>query len=254
VFTYRPSSLDELQTFFNEYLDSISIPYDDFLEGHILDSNIYTIDENGVVIGFFGLLESMVTIFFITHPHFAHANDAFADIKTRFEIKEAFVPTTDIGFLSVALEQYEQIEIQAYHFTETDRIVRPPEFSREHFRLAVADDLQAIEQLAGDFQDHYPERIANNQIYVLEDKNELIGLGVLVDNVILRNCIGTGMFASKNRRGEGIGRSIILHLQQVAHELGKTPVPGCWYYNTNSKKTLESAGYITKSKLLKFHF
>lgn len=254
MFVYHPSSLEQIHTFFEEYIDGISIPYDDFLEGHILESTIYAIDEDGVSIGFFGLLGKMVTIFFISHKYFARANDAFADIKTRFEIKEAFVPTTDIGFLSVALEQYERIEIQAYHFTETDRVVRPPEFSRDHFRLAVAEDLQAIEQLAGDFQDHYPERIASNHIYVLEENGELIGLGVLVDNVIMRHCIGTGMFTSENRRGEGIGRSIILHLREVAHERGKTPVPGCWYYNINSKKTLESAGYITKSKLLKFHF
>jgi GNAT superfamily N-acetyltransferase len=111
-----------------------------------------------------------------------------------------------------------------------------------------------VEQLAGDFQDRYAERIRDRYIYVLEENNELIGLGVLVDNHIMRNCIGTGMFTREDRRGEGIGRSIILHLRAIAHELGKTPVPGCWYYNTNSRRTLESAGYVTKSKLLKFHF
>jgi len=88
----------------------------------------------------------------------------------------------------------------------------------------------------------------------MEADDTLIGLGVLVENKIMKNCIGTGMFTRENRRGEGIGRSIIIHLKAIAHELRKTPVPGCWYHNTNSRKTLESAGYISKSKLLKFKF
>jgi GNAT superfamily N-acetyltransferase len=172
----------------------------------------------------------------------------------RFDIQEAFVPTTDPGFLSVALEEFASLEIQALHFTETDAVVRPPEFPRDRLRLATENDLQAVEQLAGDFLDRYEERIRNNQIYLLEENREIIGLGVLVENKIMQGCIGTGMFTRESRRGEGIGRSIIIHLKAVAHEAGKTPVPGCWFYNTNSRKTLESAGYISKSKLLKFHF
>ena len=137
---------------------------------------------------------------------------------------------------------------------EAERVVRPPEFSREHLRLAKTEDLQAVEQLAGDFLDKYDERIKDRHIYLLEAQGELIGLGVLVDNVIMRNCIGTGMFTKESWRGKGVGRSIILHLKDIVHEMGKKPVPGCWYYNTNSKATLESAGYVTKSKMLRFHF
>jgi GNAT superfamily N-acetyltransferase len=164
------------------------------------------------------------------------------------------VPTTDLGFLSVALEFYTQLEIQALHFSETNAVVRPPEFARDQFRLATEADVRSVEQLASDFLDRYVGRIRAQHIYVLENQNELLGLGVLVPNQIMRNCIGTGMFTRKDRRGRGVGRSIVLHLRTIAHELGKTPIPGCWYYNTNSRKTLESAGYVSQSKLLKFYF
>ena len=70
----------------------------------------------------------------------------------------------------------------------------------------------------------------------------------------MRNCKGTGMFSKEDKRRNGVGRSIIIHLKSICHEMGVTPVPGCWYYNINSKKTLESAGYISKSKLLRFTF
>lgn len=254
MITYENSTLTQNKEYLNSYVDGISIPYDDFLEEHILNSEIVSIFFKGEQIGFFGKQGRLITIFFIKDEYFCKANEVFVDIKMRFGIQEAFVPTTDLGFMSVALEKFAGLETQALHFTETNAVVRPPEFSMDHFRLATENDLQAIEQLAGDFLDRYEERIRNNQIYLLEENHEIIGLGVLVENKIMRNCIGTGMFTKESRRGEGIGRSIILHLKAITHEAGKTPVPGCWVYNTNSKKTLESAGYISKSKLLKFHF
>ena len=254
MMSYVHSTLSHNKEFLDHYVDGISIPYDDFLEEHILSSEIFSIFFMGEQIGFFGKLGNMVTIFFIKDEYFYRANEVFTDIKMRFNIQEAFVPTTDLGFLSVALEKFASFEIQALHFTETDAVVRPPEFPRDRLRLAIENDLQAVEQLAGDFLDRYEERIVNQEIYLLEEDHETIGLGVLVENKIMRNCIGTGMFTRESKRGEGIGRSIIIHLKAIAHELGKTPVPGCWYYNMSSKKTLESAGYISKSKLLKFHF
>ena len=86
---------------------------------------------------------------------------------------------------------------------------------------------------------------------MLEKDAEILGIGVLEKNRIMDRCIGTGMLTKESQRGRGVGRSIILHLKAMVYELGMTPVPGCWYYNTNSRKTLESAGYITKSKLLR---
>jgi len=254
MLTYQSSSLVGNKEYVDDYIESISIPYDDFLEEHILHSAIFSIFLEEKHIGFFGKQEHLLTIFFIPDEYFYKANEVFADILVRFDVREAFVPTTDLGFMSVALEKFESLEIQALHFTEANLVIRPPEFPRECFRLATVNDRGAIEQLAGDFLDKYDQRIKNNQIYVLEEGNEMIGLGVLVDNQIMRNCIGTGMFTKESRRGEGVGRSIILHLKAIAHALGKTPVPGCWYYNVNSKKTLESAGYISKSKLLRFRF
>lgn len=254
MITYESSSLIENKNHVDEYLDGISIPYDDFLEEHIFNSQIFSIFLEGEHIGFFGKLENMATIFFIKNEYFHKANEVFTDIKTNFNITEAFVPTPDIGFMSVALEKFASIEIQALHFTETNAVIHPPEFPKENFRLATEQDLREIERLAGDFLDRYDERIRNNQIYVLEENHFIIGLGVLVDNKIMRNCVGTGMFTKESMRQKGVGRSIIIHLKTIVHASGKTPVPGCWYYNTNSRKTLESAGYVSKSKLLKFQF
>ncbi len=124
--TYESSSLAENRQFLDEYVAGISIPYDDFLEEHILNSYIYTIRDEGEPIGFFGKQGSLLTIFFIQYQSFRQAHEVFALIRQQFAVEQAFVPTTDLAFLSVALEYYTRVEIQALHFTETNAVVRPP--------------------------------------------------------------------------------------------------------------------------------
>ena len=252
--TYEPSTLQENERFLEAYRAKISIPYDDFLEEYILKSEIFSILLQDQPIGFFGKFEHLATIFFIEDASFHLAREIFEEVKQGFSIREAFVPTTDLGFLSVALERYAKLEIQAYHFTATDREIAPPEYSRDHFRAATLNDLPAITAIIGDFWDHCDERIREQTLYVLEDDQEIIGVGIIVKNLIMKNCQGTGMFTKETKRNKGVGRSIIIHLHEICRQQKITSVPGCWYYNIGSKKTLESAGYISQSQLLHFTF
>lgn len=233
------------------YKKQIAIPYDDFLEDWILESKIFSIEVGEEKCGFFGLNGNLLTIFFLDDLHFDQGNRVFQEIKRLHAPKEAFIPTTDLSALAIVLEAYHEINIQALHFLDTLRIVRPAEYGKEYFRLAVRKDLEEIKDIAGDFLEDYEEKIVTQELYVLEKEDELLGIGVLVRNRLMDNCIGTGMLTKESHRGKGVGRSIILHLKDVAYGIGLTPVPGCWYYNTNSRKTLESAGYVTKSKLLR---
>lgn len=62
------------------------------------------------------------------------------------------------------------------------------------------------------------------------------------------------MFTSVVYRKKGIGKAIITKLKRLCYENGEIPICGCWYYNNNSKKTLESCGFVTKTRLLKIKF
>ena len=100
-------------------------------------------------------------------------------------------------------------------------------------------------------KEDYEDVIEKKELYVLEKEKEMLGIGIVVRNKIMENCISIGVLTKASKRKLGVGRSIILHLKRIAFELGLTPVAGCWYYNAESRLTLESAGYITKSKLLR---
>jgi len=245
------TDLNRCSALLEQYKKQISIPYDDFLEGYILESEIYSIEINDQRCGFFGINETLLTILFVDESHFNYGNQIFTEIMKSFLIQDAFIPTTDIAALSIVLEHYKEIKIQALHFSDTDRNIRPAEFGKETFRRAEMVDLDEIEKIAGDFLEDYAAKITAKELFVLEKADEILGIGVLEKNRIMDNCIGTGMLTKESQRGRGVGRSIILHLKAIVYDMEMTPVPGCWYYNTNSRKTLESAGYITKSKLLR---
>lgn len=248
---FLKTDIDSCSTFIEKYKKQISIPYDDFLEEYIIESQFYSIELGSHKCGFFGINNTRLTIFYIDDIYFSKGTGIFEQIKKTYALRDAFIPTTDIAAISIILENYEEIEIQALHFSDTARSVRPAEFGKEYFRLAKMADLDEIQGFAADFLDNYEQAIETKALYVLEKENEILGIGIVVRNKIMENCISVGVLTKESKRKLGVGRSIILHLKRIAYELGLTPVAGCWYYNRESRITLESAGYITKSKLLR---
>ena len=252
---YIKSSFNENSELFEMYIKSLSSRYDDFLEEHILESEIYSIYINDAHIGYLGVYKNkMLTQFVMPVSEVRHTQSIFTDVLKVFEIQNAFVPTCDELLLSLCLDNHKKINMQAYFFEHSGKLVRPAEYSRELLYQATLDDLPEIISITGDFIDRHEERIKKGELYVLRENGEFLGMGVIVDNVIMKNCKGTGMFTNEKHRQKGVGRSIILHLKNICHAAGVDPIPGCWYYNHNSKRTLESAGYITKTRLLNIEF
>ncbi|HEY5585288.1 MAG TPA: GNAT family N-acetyltransferase [Ruminiclostridium sp.] len=252
---YTKSSLKENSEFFTMYINTFSARYDDFLEEHILDSEIYSIYINDAHLGYFGVYKNnMLTQFVMPISEVRYAQTIFTDILKVFGIKNAFVPTCDELFLSLCLDNHKKINMQGYFFEDSGKLVRSVEYCRELLYPATLKDLPEIISITGDFIDIHEERIKKGQLYVLRENGKFLGMGIIVDNVIMRNCKGTGMFTNEKHREKGVGRSIILHLKDICYAAGVAPIPGCWYYNHNSKRTLESAGYVTKTRLLNVEF
>ncbi|SHH92451.1 N-acetylglutamate synthase, GNAT family [Sporobacter termitidis DSM 10068] len=255
MYKYVRSSLYDNREFFDLYIGSLSSRYDDFLENHILDSEIFSITADERRIGYFGVYKDKTLTQFVLSPSdLRHAQPVFREVLETYRIENALVPTCDELFLSLCLDRHKKVSLQAYLFEDGRKRVRPPEYGRELLRQATPGDMPAIIAICGDFLDRYEERIKNGQLYVMRKDGEFLGLGVIVDNVIIPNCKGTGMFINAKYRGKGVGRSILLHLKAICNEKGISPVPGCTYQSDDSRRALESAGYVTKTRLLNIEF
>jgi GNAT superfamily N-acetyltransferase len=199
--------------------------------------------------------QKLLTQFYVEKPFLAQGQRIFQQLLQRFRPEAAFVPTCDELFLSHTLDQEAGVNKQAYFFQDCREIqVDHKLYQPGQFRLATPADRLEIEKISGDFFDHLAERITRDEIFVFREKDVLLGAGIAVKGKLLKHVASIGMFTHEQHRQKGVGRSLIIHLKKWCYENGFLPIAGCWYYNFNSKRTLESAGMVTRTRLLKINF
>ncbi|MBC8080366.1 MAG: GNAT family N-acetyltransferase [Gorillibacterium sp.] len=256
MFSYVKSSMADLRPLLNEYAESLSSPIDSFLEDHITDSKFVEIRAGEEISGYYAVYEGkLLTQFFLRSSAQREAQEIFNRVLEESQVDSLFVPTCDELFLSMVVDRDFQMDKQAYFFQ--DGLVPLPEpglKEGEEFRLATPGDIEAIRTVCGDFIQHHEPMVAAEQLYVYYKGTLLMGIGVMEKGRIMTDHASVGMFVNEAYRRQGIGRSIILQMKNRSYELGLTPICGCWYYNTLSKLTLESAGMVTKTRLLKVSF
>ena len=81
-----------------------------------------------------------------------------------------------------------------------------------------------------------------------------MGIGIIEWGRLLPETASIGMFTVEAFRKQGVGRAILRHLKThcLAHD--RAPVAGCWAGNHASKRTLQAAGMVTKTRLFRVTF
>jgi GNAT superfamily N-acetyltransferase len=253
---FEASQFAALSGLVQKYLVTLSSPIDSFLEDHILGSQFYTIAGEGKLRGYLALHEQkLLTQFYIEPEYLSQGQPIFRQLLSQFKPEAAFVPTCDEFFLSHALDQEITLKKQAYFFQDCREIEVDSKIYRPgQFRPASEGDRAEIVNISGDFFDRLGERIARREIFVFREGEALLGVGIVEKGKLLPRHASIGMFTHEQHRQKGVGRSLIIHLKRWCYTNGFVPVAGCWYYNYNSKKTLESAGMITRTRLLRLEF
>lgn len=251
---YIKVEFEALGELFDAYVASLNEVYDDFLETHILESQFYIIAYHNEHIGCFAIKdETLLTQFYIEQTSLHLAQGCFKSILEKFGVRYGFVPTCDELMLSLSMDFHKHIEMQAYFFSLTGRLVEPPIYPKSMLRLANLSDVENIKALSDNFFDDLYQNVSDRKIYILED-DEIYGFGIMQNNKIHKKCRSIGMFTVEQHRQKGVGRSIILHLNDLCKTLDMRAIPGCWYHNYNSKRTLESCGFASTTRLLKIEY
>lgn len=244
--------ITEIQPLLHDYLQGLASPFDSFLEAHILASTFYLLQDEGHAVGYYALHDGqLLTQFYLQRSAQRYAQQAFGEVLTRHAVKSLFVPTCDELLLSLALDRDFPLKKQAYFFQDSQALIpASPAQGDELFRLARLDDLPLIQQVCGDFLDDYELWVAREELFLYASGSVLLGIGVAEASTLFTGLASIGMFTHAAYRQQGIGKTIIFHLRRWCAEHDKTPISGCWYYNEASKRTLESAGMVTKTRLL----
>lgn len=143
----------------------------------------------------------------------------------------------------------------ACFFTDSKRTVeKPNKLENPMFRVARLEDVSDILKVCGDFFGEegggfktLEERIKAETIFILGNGDAIYGCGIIENGRICSGTSSIGMFANPDYRQMGVARTVLLNLKEYVYNLGLEPISGCWYYNTLSKVSLESAGMVPTS-------
>ena len=256
---YVPSDIGGVGEMLTNYINSLTCVVDDFWESHITESSFYKIFRDEVCIGYFCIHNSEKIVMFTVIPDYLYlAREIFRNVLEKFNVKTGFAVTGDQLMLSLCMENHKQIEMQAIFFDGTiPRKVRDPEFDRSCIQEIDPYDIDRINAETDNFFDFVsPGSIIDKviMVYKLVSDNEILGYGIIVPNGLLTKYWACGMITLEKNRRKGVGRSMQIHLGDICRENGKTPISGCWYYNDLSRKTIESAGRYTTTRLLNVIF
>jgi GNAT superfamily N-acetyltransferase len=248
----KACTMEDVNHLVKEYLEGLSSPFDSFLEEHIASSDFYLIqDDDSREAGYFAIHNNeRLTQFYIRRPYQMHAQKLFLHAIENHSIKFLFVPTCDELFISLALDQDFIIQKQAYFFQDSGVSMPIDLGDGEVFRLASEGDLELIQQVCGDFLDQYDQWIAKGELFVYYRNADLLGIGLIERSNMFDGVASIGMFTNDAYRKQGVGKAMIIQLRKWCHAHGIKPICGCWYYNEASKRTLESGGMVTKTRLL----
>ncbi len=252
---FAPVAVDAIRPVLQAHVLTLSSPIDSFLEDHILQSNHYRIVVDGQVAGWTAIYnEALITQFGLDAPYRHLGQRVFAQVRKLEQAREAFVPTCDEFFLAHALDDYRLLEKQAYFFQAQPAARRPAPPPGLTLRPAQPGDAPAMQELIGDFFDRVAWRIETGQIYAMQRDGDFAGFGIIEPSALYPAAASIGMITVAAQRNQGIGTAIIGALLDECARRQVMAIAGCWYYNHLSKKTLERAGMVSQTRLLKISY
>lgn len=255
-FIYQPQPREEITTL-TAALAALSAPIDSFLEDHILSAQFVAIiaTDTGQPLGHAAIHEGMrLTQFYLQPAARRYGQSIYRELVAHFKLTKALVPTCDECFLSHALDNYAELHKQAYFFVAGAPVGPWDDRVGLHFRQATTTDYATIAEFNEDFVDALERRITDGEIHIGTLDGSVVTLGIIERGRLLPDCASIGMLVAPTQRQQGIGTRMLRYLRTVCEQEGLRPLAGCGYDNLLSKRTLEAAGMVTATRLLRVHY
>lgn len=250
---------EDIHPFVQNHIKEYRMSTDTYWDGFAIWSNHYLMTCGNETAGYFAINRKDTISLFNVFPHYANqAQELFARVKKYEEVTNAIVLTCDELFLSHCLDSFARIEKEQFNAIFTDKDMpnkRTISLRQADFRNN--DDREKI-RLTGDFFSGsiiaHDEGRYHMDIYIGEDSGEYVGCGCIDRSRVVDDMASIGMFVLESKRERGYGSSILHGMRDIVSEMGYKVYASCWHSNHNSKKSMESAGAYTKTRLVRFYF
>ena len=253
--SFTRAEFSDVEIDISRHLQSLPGPIDSFLEDHVRDSNHYVVRMLGARAGFCSIHSGgLVTQFSLDPAYQRFGQAAFQALRKLENVGAAFVPTCDEFYLSHAIDDYRQLVKQAYFFEQAPSSSVTPSAGQYALKVASVADEVAIREHSGELFGDVRKRIASGELFTTDRAGVRVGFGIMAKSQFQPDVASIGMFTLDPFRGAGVGTATIALLIRECSRRGIRAVAGCWYYNHPSKRTLERAGMLSRTRLLRVEY
>lgn len=252
AFSFERSCMEQLSDMIDEYVARLVHPVDSWFEEQLTRCEKYELKAGGERAGCCGRDNESLLFFYVRPKYFRHAPALIEEFISRNGIKSVYVNTQDCALAALISEWDYEIKRESCCFIDSGEPAHSA--GAGEFRTAVMSDCATIREVCKDFFDDpgggfdtLEQRVSAGMIFMLEEDGRLMGCGIAEPGVFCKGCASIGMFTNPDVRNRGVARTILMRLKEWAYKNGYAPIAGCWYYNTVSRKSLESAGMTAVS-------
>lgn len=238
------------------HANGLCSPFDSYYEAHLLKSEYFQLFIDGEAAGLTGVFEKQLLTYFAVEPAFRRESQRlFQEAKRLQEVTSAYVYTADELYLAHVLETAKTVNQQAYFFKCEGLNPEPPQPDEDfEIRLAAPSDFELALAHTGDFFDELENQINRGDIFVGTMKGQIVAYGIIEKSKLINQTASIGMIVLETERLKGYGTKTLRALKRHCESQSLRVIAGCWYYNHQSKKTLEAAGLYSQTRLLKIGF
>lgn len=255
MFHFFKTNIEEINLYRIDYLKSLPVFQDIFLEFLIRDSISFKILNCNATIGYMIISPDKILLELYVQDQFIHLfREHFGEAIEKLEIRRIYCKSFDHFLLDLCISKHYQYQLigclyRDYFDNEinisNDLSIRYANESDLPFLLQQDDEVFEPKELLVFF-------VKNNQVLVFEKKQATVGCGFITQVHQMWNCYDLGVWVHPDFRRKGYATQIISYLKKTCLNIHGIPVCGCDIKNIASQKTLLKAGFISKHKLIEF--
>lgn len=256
---FTPVALDLLESWRDNYLDSLSYAQDMHSESMISwmpGEMCYIINRNDEPIGYMILNKNNELIEFYIHAGLLTQKEViFSEAIEKFGIKSVYCKSFDQVLLSCCHTFSDSSKLAGYLFQDYIPQSGTALDPTINVRLATKNDIPFLNSFENELLDEGEEiepYVENNSVYLFMKGDELIGCGYLFNVIPGRRHYDVGMWVNQTFRRKDYGTQIISYLMNYCFDKGFVPTAGCAEDNVASRRTLEKSGFVSKLCLIHF--
>ncbi|CAN5698220.1 hypothetical protein BH23CHL5_BH23CHL5_22580 [soil metagenome] len=251
----EPVSFDVIVEDIKSHVASLPGLVDSYVEEHVRDSNHYRLAVNSEPAGIGSIHQQcQVTQFVVRDGFRQYGQQLFYQLRKLEQVQSSIVPTYDDYYLAHAIDDAQQVKPQSYFFHSVGELMLSAIGLHWSLQPATRDHAEFIKDMTGDFFDPIERYFDPGGLFLTMRGDECSGFGVMERSTLHPEVASIGMFTIEDHRRSGVGTATITLLRERCLQQGLRATAGCWFYNHGSKRTLERAGMVATSRLLRVSY